>query len=137
MCLNKKTLIVGLAAGATIFVLAFALEALIQMVAPYKWTELGSIRDPKDPLMMAFFLYPFVMGLVAAVVYAKVGRKFQGNWVERGRKLGLLMWFIAAVPETYVIYTSMVYPAGFYVSMVFGYLINYTAAGLVIAKLSN
>ena len=137
MCLNKRTLLAGLAAGLVILVLSFALEALIQLVFPYKWTELGSIRDLKDPLMTLFWLHPFVMGLVAAMVYDAVGQRFQGNWVEKGRKLGLLVWFIAAVPEAYIIYTSRVYPTGFYASLVVGYFVYYTAAGLVIARLAN
>ena len=137
MCLNKKSVLAGLAAGAVIFVLSFAVEAVIQAVMPYKWTELGPIRDLKDPLMTAFWLHPFVIGLVASMVYQWVGKRFHGNWFEKGKKLGLLMWFIVAVPETYMLYTSMNYPAGFYVSLVFGYFIYYTAAGLVVAKLSK
>ncbi len=137
MCLNKKSVLAGLAAGAVIFVLSFAMEALIQAVLPYKWTDLGPIRDLKDPLMTAFWLYPFVMGLVASMAYQWVGKRFQGNWLEKGRKLGLMLWFIVAVPETYLLVTSMNYPLGFYASLVVGYLLYYLAAGLVVAKLSE
>jgi len=137
MCLNKKSLLAGLAAGLAILVLSFAFEALVQLAFPYKWAELGAIRDLKDPLMLAFFLHPFVMGLVAAVVYEKVGRRFRGDWKQRGLKLGQLLWLVAAVPEAYIIYTSMTYPMGFYVSLVVGYFVYYTAAGLVVARLTK
>ncbi len=131
----KKFLLSGIASGAVFLVLTFAFSYLVQAVLPYDVLSLGGMRSVGDPLMALFFLYPFVIGFAIAYLYKYVNLK--GSYMEKGRKFGLLMWLVYGIPSTFVIYTSMNYPIGFSISMLFGDLLGFLAAGIVIAKISK
>ena len=133
----KKVLVSGLAAGVAIFVASFVVDSLISFVWPYNVFELGGMRSMEDPLMMLFFASPFVIGLAVAVLYDFTKQAFSGTAVQKGLRLGLLVWLVGSVPSAFIVFTSMTYPIGFTVSSVVTTLLYMIAGGIVIAKLGG
>lgn len=132
----RKFLVAGLAGGLAYFVVMLVFSFLVQLVLHYDVMSLGGMRAVDDPVMLLFFLSPWVYGFALALVYDKLGRKLEcGCVVWKGKCFGLLMWLVIVVPSTFVVYTSMTYPLGFTVDQLVGGLFEMLAAGVVISKL--
>ncbi len=130
----KKFLVSGFLAGLTILVVSNVFGFLVQLVWPYNALELGGMRAVDDPILLLFFLHYWVYGFAMALVYPYFSKSFEGNYLQKGKKFGLLMWLVISVPVTFVIYTSMNYPIGFNVSELVGGFLYMLAAGIVIAR---
>lgn len=92
----------GLIAGVAIFVVGFVLQWGIQSLIPgltaqYQNPEL--FRPWTDPLMMAAFAYPFVLGLVLAYLWDRLKMKDPMEFAK-------LYFIIASIPGMYITYTS-------------------------------
>ena len=133
----KNVLIPGIIAGIVILVVSTITSYFTQMLFSYNVLTLDGIRAVNDPIMMLFFLYPFVLGLAIAYLYDFAKTSFKGNALQKGVSLGFIAWIVSAIPSAFVVFTSMTYPMGFTVDMVIGSLISMLVAGLVIAKLSK
>ena len=134
---NGKFLMSGIAAGAVIWVIFFAVNMVVNIVLPYNILELGGMRAANDPVMLLFFLHPFVLGVALAYVYPYVGKSLEGSNLKKGEKFGLLMWAVVNVPSIFLVYTSMNYSMGFTVNSIVGSFLYMLAAGIVIAKISK
>jgi hypothetical protein len=76
LCNAKKIFVSGIAAGIVILLVGSIVNYLVQFVFPYNIFELGGMRSIDDPLMMLFFLHPFVLAFALAVVYSFVQGSF-------------------------------------------------------------
>ena len=101
---------------------------------PYNILELGGMRAVEDPLMMLFFVSPWVTSFAMAIVYSFVKDCFKSDCCHGGTKFGFLIWLVAGLPSAFIVYTSMTYPLGFTVDSVIGSLLYFIAAGIFIAK---
>ena len=133
----KKVIVSGLAAGVAILVVTCIVDSVITAVLPYNVFELGGMRAIDDPIMMLFFLAPFLTGISLAILYDVTRAAFTGTVKQNGIKLGLLGWIVASIPSAWIVFTSMTYPLGFTASSTVGTLLYMLAAGLVIAKLGG
>lgn len=129
----KKTIIAGIVAGIVIEIVSLISDFLVQVVWPYNVLELGGMRAMNDPILMLFFLHPWILGLALAIIYPHI--KLTGNYIQKGKKFGLLMWLVSSLPSAFIVYTSMNYPLGFIVNSVVGSFLYMLAAGIAIAKL--
>jgi len=129
----KKFLISGIIGGIVIWIISFIFDSLVVMAFPYDILKLGGMRAIDDPLMMLFFLSPFVTAFAMSFVYQYF--KFEGNYLSKGKKFGFLVWLVAGVPSAFIVYTSMTYPVGFTISSVIGSLLYMLGGAIVIAKL--
>ena len=134
MC-DMKTLKAGIAAGVAMLIVYFAVNMIVMAVAPYDILSLGGMRSATDPLMMLFFLHPFVLGLVFAYTYKYINKSLKGNSAAKGREYGMLMWLVYTVPSAFVVLTSMDYPIVFTVQQIAGGWVMMLAGGIVIAKM--
>jgi len=132
-----KFLITGMAAGAVIWVIFFIVNTVVNIALPYNIFELGGMRAANDPVMLLFFLHPFVLGLALAYVYPYIGKSLEGDSLRKGTKFGLMMWVVVSVPSIFLVYASMNYPNGFTVNSIAGSFLYMLAAGIVIAKISK
>jgi len=131
----KGILISGLVSGLIIFVVWMIVSMAVQLLAPYDVLKLSGMRDKEDPLMLLFFLYPWVIGFALAVVYSYMGKSLQGTAVHKGQMFGKLMWLVTSLPSAYIVYTSMDYPIAFTATSGVASLIYMPIAGIAIAKL--
>jgi hypothetical protein len=124
-----KLLVSGILAGVVITIVSFIVNATVGMVWPYNVLELGGMRAATDPMMLLFFLHPWVLGFALSYAYPYAEKSLKGD----GKAFGLLMWIVVSIPSAFLVYTSMNYPIGFTVSSVVGSLLYMLAAGMAIA----
>jgi hypothetical protein len=133
----KKFLISGFLAGIVIFVIWMVFGYLVQMVFPYDVTKLPGMRAETDPVMLLFFLNPWVYGFAMALFYPYFGESIMGDYIVKGRTFGGLVWLVSSIPSAFIVYTSMEYPIGFTINQVIGSLIYMIIAGIIIAKVDE
>lgn len=125
----------GIGGGILLFVLLFGLNSLIGMVVPYDISTFGGMRAMDDPVMLLFFLYPFVVSFAAAVVFDTVRHALQGTPVRKGLLFGGLLLVIMTVPSLFVMITTMDWPLVFYAASIVQEGIGYPVMGVLFAFL--
>lgn len=132
----KKMLIGGLAAGAAITIVQWIVYFAVLAVFPFDMMSLGGMRPVNDPLMILWFLHPFVLGLAMAAAFQKFKGSFAKTGWCRGKAFGIFAWLLVGLPSAFLVWTSMDYPIGFTVNSLLGTLLYLIAAGLVLEKVS-
>ncbi|WP_129596639.1 hypothetical protein [Methanohalophilus profundi] len=129
----KKIIVSAFAGGLILTVAGFVFQILVNAIAPFNMLEVGGMRPADDPLMMLFFAYPFVFTFAAAILFDIINPVLEEPTTKRGITFGLMVVLIYTIPGLFVIYISMLYPAGFYISNVLTGLISYPVFGVVMA----
>jgi hypothetical protein len=132
----KKFIISGLAAGAVILVL-WNVVGLIFGMFGFSVSNLAGMRNFNDPIMMLYFLYPFVFGFALAYLYPLVEGKIKGDIVSKGFAFGMIMFTVNSIPSAYLNLTSMDYPFAFTAMTIIGPLVYLPAAGIAVAWASK
>jgi hypothetical protein len=132
----KNILAGGIAGGFVLLVLVTIFSELSVLVAPYNIATLGGMRAMDDPVMMLYFLYPFVFAFAAAFVFDIVQGSLTGkNRTQKGVFYGGLLFIVVTIPSVFVMASSMTYPIGFYVAQVLEGIIGYPVLGAIFAWL--
>ena len=100
----KKFLFAGFAGGVVISVLSFIVDKIVQLVWPYNVLELGGMRAVNDPIMLLFFLHPWVLSFCLAYAYGQIKFFFPGDRAMEGQRFGLLMWVAVSIPQAFLVY---------------------------------
>lgn len=118
----KKGLVAGFANLLIGMGLNFSFQAVIPSLAEeYKNTSL--FRSWQDPLMLVFFAYPFILGIVLAYFWGWMNKHLKGDAVNKALQFAKLYFIIATVPGMFISYT------GFQISVAM--ILSWTAAGFV------
>ena len=130
----KQILIGGVLAGIIIEIVDIIFNSLIQLIWAYNVFELVGMRTIDDPIMILFFVYPWILGFALAYIYSYFGKTLDGNYIAKGWKFGLLMWVVVTIPSAFLVFASMNYPVGFTVNSVIPPFIYMLVSSIVIAK---
>ena len=131
----KGIIVGGIIAGFVIVIIDIIIGGFIQSIWPYDIFELGGMRKIDDPVMLLFFIHPWILSFALSLVYSYFGKAFNGNYITKGWKYGLLIWIVIFVPYTFLVFTSMDYPTGFYMNSIIPPLIYMLLSGILIAKI--
>lgn len=131
----KQIIMGGLIVGFIIMVIDIVIGGIFRLFLPYDIFELGGMRKISDPIMLLFFVHPWVLSFILSFVYSHFGKALNGNYIAKGWKFGLLMWIVIFVPYTFLVFTSMEYPIGFYINSIFPPFFYMTLSGIVISKI--
>lgn len=129
----KKILLGGFIGGIVLLVVSLTVSALVQVVVPYDIFALGDMRPVDDPLMLLFFASPFVLSFAGAIVFDLVKDALQGSPGGKGAVFGVILFLIYTVPNVFIVYTSMTYPAGFYLENILFGVIGFPLIGVMYA----
>jgi hypothetical protein len=106
----KKIVLIGLLGGLAILALGMASSQVFHMLAPSLKTEFENpnlFRPWSDPLMLLFFVHPFLLGIILAWVWSKVNTVVTGDTdVTKGVNFGVAVWLVATVPGMLISYSS-------------------------------
>jgi hypothetical protein len=130
---NMKCLKTGILAGIAIFVVMWIVSLAAQAIFAYDVLKLDGMRAVTDPIMILFFVYPWVLAFAMTCVYLKIERLLEGDWMAKGKQFGCIIWIVAGIPSAFLIWSSMNYPIGFTISSLVGSLLYMIAGGIVIA----
>ncbi|RPJ53403.1 MAG: hypothetical protein EHJ95_02330 [Methanobacteriota archaeon] len=110
-------------------------SALAAAFFPYDVLALGGMRSIDDPVMALFFAWPFVFSFAAAIVFDMVQESFHGPVVQRGVRYGTVLLLLYTLPSFFVVYSSMNYPAGFYLANLLLGIVGFPLLGVLFARL--
>jgi len=136
----KKIFLPGLVAGIAMTVVGIILNYLIGLVFPgvVAQYQTAMFRPWSDPLMQAYFAYPFILGWALAWIWDLMKTLCQKpTALKRGLCFGLSYWIIAAIPGMFVTYTSFTVSFSLVLSWTIVGLINAIVAGWVLAKMNK
>lgn len=100
----KKGLVAGVANLIIGMGLTFGLETLLPSLAKEYQTVL--FRSWNDPLMMAFFAYPFIAGIVLAYLWTFLEKNFTGDSIRKAFQFARVYFIVATIPGMFITYTS-------------------------------
>lgn len=129
----KKFIISGILAGIAISIITYIVSAVVTAILPYDIFSLGGIRAVTDPVMLLYFIYPWVFGFALSYAYQFFEKSLKGSWSSKGIRFGLLMWLVVGIPSAFMVYSSMNYPIGFTLDSFLGSLLCELGAGITIA----
>lgn len=130
----KKGLIAGFANLAVGMGLNFGLQALIPPLAK-EYQNTALFRSWSDPLMMVFFLHPFILGLVLAYFWNLAEKHFTGDAVKKAYQFARLYFIVATIPGMFISYTSFQISLQMTLSWTLVGFLEAFVAGLVFTKI--
>lgn len=135
----KKILLPGLLVGLINLALGMGVSYLFMMIPSVAadYNNPALVRPFEDPLMMAFFLYPFLLAIILAWVWSKVKTLFTGTAFEKGLKFGLSIFLVLTIPGMFVTYTCFPLSILTVLSWAVDGLISVLVAGVIFAKLNK
>lgn len=135
----KKIIWPGIIIGIVMLVLGLLVNYLFMLfpavTADYQNTNV--MRSWQDPLMMLFFLHPFVVGIILAWVWDRSKGLFHGSAARKGTQFGLAIWLIATVPGMLISYGSFTLSLLTIISWTVSGLINDIVAGIILSRINN
>lgn len=90
-------------------IVSFVFNFLMNIVFPSLQAEYETsvlFRPWSDPIMMLFFIYPFILAFALAWFWSKSKKIFKGNVYERGMKFGFSIWVISGFPGMLITYST-------------------------------
>jgi len=127
----KKLIVPGFISGVAMLVVGMILNRLYPLVFPaltQEYENPAMFRPWSDPLMMLFFLYPFILGFVVAFLWTKKIAE------KKPLKFALVYWLIASVPGMFVTYTSFTVSLAMVVSWTLSGFIQAFIAGFIFSR---
>ena len=135
----KKIIILGLAAGFVNLFASMLVSKIFGVLFPVinaEYQNPALFRPWTDPLMLLFFVYPFLLGIVLAWFWEKT-KNIYGTDIKGGINFGVAYWIIATIPGMFITYSSMPYSLLIIISWLVGGLVSAILAGIVFVKLGN
>jgi hypothetical protein len=132
----KKVVLLGLLVGLVNFIAQMLISKIFGIIFPavnaeYQNTNL--FRAFNDPLMLLFFVYPFVQGIILAWFWNKTKNIFGEN-LKGGINFGITYWIVATIPGMFATYSSMPYSLAIVTSWLLGGLVSGILAGIIFAR---
>nr|WP_319540227.1 hypothetical protein [uncultured Methanospirillum sp.] len=135
MHINPRSLVIpGVFGGISLLVLSFVADGLTQFVAPYSIFEVPGMRSISDPVMMLYFLYPFIFSFISAGIWQIIRGSLPVDQKAASWQFAGILFVLVIIPNIWVVFTSMSYPAGFYISNILSGIIGYPCIGYLNAR---
>jgi hypothetical protein len=131
----RKIIVAGALGGLILLAVTIVSGAVAGAILPYNIFDIPGMRPVTDPVAGIFFLYPFVLAITAAVLYDIIDPVLPGKVVKKGIMYGLLLVLIVTIPNQIVIWSSMHYPPGFYLSNIISGFIGFPLFGILCARI--
>jgi hypothetical protein len=132
---SKNIVIAGLAAGTLLFVLLFGLNVIMNQLISYDIAKFNGMRPMDDPVMLLFFVYPFVVAFAAAYVFDIIHPALPQSGVQKGVSFGILLLVIMAIPSNFAMYTAMDWPVTFYIGNLIWAFAGFLLTGIIFARI--
>ena len=135
----KKIILSGLLTGLVLFLASQVVSKIFGIIFPAinaEYQNPNLFRSFKDPLMLLFFLHPFLVGVLLAWFWNKTKSLFGEN-AKGGAKFGLSYWVVSTIPGMFATYSSMPYSLAIVLSWTIGGLISAVLAGIILMKLNR
>lgn len=135
----KKTLLTGLLGGIVMLAASMLTGQIFLMLVPALQQEYQNpqlFRPWTDPLMMLYFIHPFLLGIILAWIWDKVKMVIIAPTdLKKGLYFGFTFWIASSIPGMLMSYAS--FPLSFMIiaSWSVGGLVEMLCVGLLFAKM--
>jgi hypothetical protein len=134
--MDGKKIVISWIAGAVLLYITMGIFSFVSMwIAPYSMSSIGGMRQATDPILMLYFAYPLVFAFTAACSYSLVRTALPGDYIRKGLIFGCILILLVLINNIFVIFSSMVYPAGFFIELILNGLISYPLLGILFSKI--
>jgi hypothetical protein len=144
----KKIILPGLLVGVANFIASMLVSQIFRVIFPSvnaEYTNPNLFRAYSDPLMLLFFVYPFLLGIILAWFWNKTKTLFvspeagsrPGGSTRAAIKFALTYFVVSTIPGMFVTYSSMPYSFLIVLSWLVEGLLNGLIAGIILAKLNK
>jgi len=99
----------GLLAGFLNFIVGLGLNYVVNLAFPsiaLEYQNEAIFRPWSDPLMMVYFLYPFILGVVLAYLWMFIQNRLEGDATLEAFEFAKFYFIVATLPGMFVTYTS-------------------------------
>lgn len=137
--MTKKIILSGLLVGLINFIASMAVSKIFGVIFPVinaEYQNTNLFRPWSDPLMLLFFVYPFLMGIIFAWFWNKTKNIFGEN-MNGGINFGITYWIIASIPGMFITYSSMPYSLLMVISWLVEGLVGALLAGIILVKIDK
>lgn len=131
----RKILLAGVLGGLLLLVVMLVAGAAATAILPYNIFDIPGMRPATDRVSVLFFCYPFVLALSGAILYDVLSPALSGDVVRKGAVFGFLLFVISTIPGLFVIWSSMYYPAGFYLENALSGIIGFPLFGMLCVRI--
>jgi hypothetical protein len=137
----KKIFIPGVVAGVVMLVAAVVVGLLTSLALPsmakeYENTNL--FRSMSDPIMLLYFVYPFLLGVALAWVWDRTkGVIGEGSIWMRGGKFARTFWIVSALPGILMSYSSFPISLALALSWLLSSMVQLLCAGYIYARMNR
>lgn len=133
----KRGIIAGFAILAAGFIFSWIVGSLFPAVMN-EYDNLSIFRPWDDPLMTAYFAYPFVLGIALAYFWQTFDKKIKGeDEVARAMEFAKFYFIIATIPGMFISYTTFNLSLLMILLWTISAYIDAFIAGWIFAKIKN
>lgn len=135
----KKVLYPGIVAGLAVLVIGILHSLLVSYAFPslgQEYANTAIFRPFDDPLMILFYIHPFVLGLIIAWVWDMVKTHFKTDPWHRGFNFGAYFGVVTLIPGMLITYSSMQVSLTMIITWTAAGFLNAIVAGIILAKLN-
>lgn len=122
---------IGIFGGLFLLLIQLGCDGLVHSISPYNIFDIPGSRPISDPLMLLFFVHPFLISIIIAFFWSHIRTAFTGSLIRQTVHLGGYLIFLIVIPDIWIIYTTMLYPPGFYLSQIISGCIGYLGVALL------
>ena len=136
--LKMKKILVGLLSGAVMLGVSFLIGRIFEFFFPYLHVEYENtnlFRPWSDPIMLIYFIEPFILGIILAWIWDLMKSIIKGNTpAEKGIYFGYIYWVIT-IPGMLMSFSSFPLSITMVVSWSVALLVQALSSGLIFSKL--
>jgi hypothetical protein len=138
---NIKILLSGLLIGLLNLIVGVGSSFIVNPLIPtiqQEYQNPNIFRPWSDPLMLLYFLHPFVLGIMLALVWDKVNKIVEGRTLlAKGIRFGFYVWLVSTIPGMLISYSSFQLSFMMIASWSISGLLQVVIAGIVLAVLNK
>jgi len=135
----KKVIVSGLLAGLVIFIASMLTSRIFGVIFPQlnaEYQNESMFRPWSDPLMLLYFLYPFLLGIILAWFW-QITKNLFGENIKGGMNFGFVYWVISSIPGMFITYSSFQVSLLMVISWSLAGLVSAVLAGIIFAKMDR
>lgn len=136
----KKVIWPGIVVGIASLVAGMILSYLFMMIPSVNadYNNPAIMRSFSDPIMMWFFLYPFIQGIIWALAWDYVKPLFKGkDTCGKVRPFGFMIFLVSTIPGMFVTFVSMPYSFWTVISWTVGGFVDAMIAGHILVRMNK
>jgi hypothetical protein len=131
----KPGLMVGLVMLVVMLLVSYGFSFIFPQILQEYSTQM--YRSYEEPIMMLFFLYPFILGIIISWIWMKTSIIMKGDDLTKAVNFTLVYILVAQIPGMFVTYTTMNVSLLMIMSWMLGNTLQVLFATIILSKMTK